>query len=87
MKFNLQDLLFFKKFITPSVLTFIFWILVIFSVLGGVFAIISGNFIQGLLVAIGAPIYLRISFELIAVIFNINSNLQKIADSKDTESK
>lgn len=85
MKFSLQDLLFFKKFITPSVLTFIFWIAVIISVLAGIFTIISGGFIQGLVMIIGLPIYLRISFELLAVIFNINSNLQKIADSKDSE--
>lgn len=85
MKFSLQDLLFFKKFITPSVLTFIFWIAVIISVIAGIFTIISGGFIQGLIMIIGLPIYLRISFELLAVIFNINSNLQKIADSKDSE--
>lgn len=85
----------FNKFITPSFITVLYWISIVFSILAGLGAIISSFsgygtdslFLYGLFIIIFGILSSRITCELILVVFNINKNLEKIAESKSTSTE
>lgn len=82
-----NDLLHFDKMITPKIITFIYWILLIasvgfglYSMFGGYSNFTIGKFLIGIItIGIGFLIS-RIWCELLIVIFKINENLKKIED-------
>jgi len=87
---NAKDLFFFNKFITPTVITFLYWLMLLGVVLAGIGTMFGGyegftfkNFMTGLMVIVFGGITVRIYLEIIMVIFKINSNLQKIADNSE----
>lgn len=98
MKPNLtfKDLIFFKKLITPSVLTYIYWLscvgIILFALISlfGSFAVFTfygfGAWLTSFFMIIVYTFVLfvstRVAFELIIIIFNINDNLKKIANQK-----
>jgi len=79
----MNDYLAFRKMITPVILKVLFWIGVLFIVIGSLFSMFSGQFWYGLLGLILGPFFLRVLFELILVTFQINDNLADIR--KNTE--
>lgn len=78
--FEPKDLLFLDKMVTPAILNVLYWILGVLVILGGVMSIISGGFIQGILIIPFGLLYLRVMMELLTVMFKINANVGRIAD-------
>jgi hypothetical protein len=80
----MNDLLFFDKMITPKIITFIYWVMLvvvaisglvwIFAGQGGFFARLFGALIGVIFGAIGV----RIWCELLIVLFKMNEALQDI---------
>lgn len=62
----------------PSVLTVIYWIVCIFIVLGGIVTMVNVSVVNGLIGIVIGLISVRVSFELICVVFSINRNLEKL---------
>jgi hypothetical protein len=87
---NARNLLFFDAMLTPKFITFIYWIGligVVFTGLGSIFFmgfqyVTFGSFIRGLFITVGGAIAVRVWCELMIVLFKINENVQKIANSK-----
>ena len=87
---NARSLFFFDTMLTPKFITIIYWIGligVVISGLGSIFLmgfqyVTFGGFIRGLLITVGGAIALRVWCELTIVLFKINENTQKIANSK-----
>jgi hypothetical protein len=88
---NARNLFFFDAMLTPKFITFIYWlglIGVVITGLGSIFMmgfryVTFGGFVRGLLITIGGAIAVRVWCELMIVLFKINENVQKIANSKN----
>lgn len=85
----MKSLLFFNTMLTPKIVTFVYWLLLIAAVISGIGQMFSGyygltfsSFFMGLLLIIGGAIGARIWCELMIVIFKINENLQAIKEQK-----
>ena len=83
----------FDKMITGTIIKFVYYILLILVVLGGVFLMLrhlfSGNFtyfLASLVVLPLAIIYVRITCEMLIVIFRISDNLSALRQMKEKES-
>jgi len=80
-----KNLLFFDTMITPKIITFIYWILLLGDIgfgfskmFGGWEGFTFAKFLTGLIfMAVGA-VAIRIWCELLIVIFKINENLQNL---------
>ncbi|MCL1078263.1 DUF4282 domain-containing protein [Parashewanella spongiae] len=82
----MRDILFFDSMLTPKIITFVYWIMLIGSVISGLttmFSSFGGGFISGLGIIIFGVIGARIWCELLIVLFKIHENLQKIADKSE----
>ena len=82
----MRDLLYFDSMITPKIITFLYWIMLIGVAISGLGLMFSGAGITGvitglLVIAVGA-LLARIYCELMIVLFKIHENLKKVADSK-----
>ena len=76
---DFKDLLFFDKMFMPKVITFIYWLLLLGCVIGGIVTMFSA-FFTGLAVLVGGAILSRLYSELIMVLFKINESLAVIRD-------
>ena len=85
-----RSVFFFDTMLTPKVITFVYWLLLFVVVIVGfgtmfgfgMGGITFGSFIKGLLMIVVGSAMVRIWCELLIVLFKINENVQKIADSK-----
>lgn len=75
--------------LTPKLVTFLYWLLLIGCFISGFIFMFSGyggltaeKLFTGLLTIIGGSITARLWCELMIVIFKINDNLQAIKDQK-----
>ncbi|MFQ1017023.1 DUF4282 domain-containing protein [Gilliamella sp. BG7] len=98
---TIKDLFCFDKMLTPSFITIVYWIALIiigfsaFTIILSSFALFTYSFTAGLftfftgiITFVVGFISTRIGFELICVLFNINHNIQKLANEKtDSEKK
>jgi len=78
-----NQLLFFDTMITPKLITFIYWLMLLGSIFYGLSHIFGGyftlsKFLMGLVYMVGGAISARIWCELLIVIFKINENLQNL---------
>jgi hypothetical protein len=73
-----KDVLFFDKMLTPQVITFIYWILLVAVVLGGIGTMFVQSFIAGLIGIVVGLVMVRIWCELLIVLFKMNDALQEI---------
>jgi len=86
-----HHLLYFDTMITPKIITFVYWALLV-AVLGFGLSYMFGGwggftfakFVTGLLIIAGGAITVRVWCELLIVIFKINENLQT-AKNKNKE--
>ncbi len=69
----------FKKMITPMVIQILFWIGVVLVVISGLMAMVSGEFLVGLLTILLGPVLVRVYAEIIMVMFKINDGVQRMA--------
>ena len=86
---QMKDVLFFDAMLTPKIITFIYWLLllgaVIFgvsSMLGGYDGITFGKLLKGLVIILGGALGARIYCELMIVLFKIHENIKKLADKQ-----
>lgn len=80
-----NGLFFFDTMITPKIITFIYWILLLADVGYGISTMFGGysgftftKFITGLVYIVIGAVAVRIWCELMIVIFKINENLQNL---------
>lgn len=83
----MREMLFFDAMLTPKIITFIYWLLLLVVLISGVSAMFAGyggsfvgKFFTGLLIIVGGGVGVRIWCELLIVMFKIHENLKKIAD-------
>jgi len=76
----------FETMITPKIITYVYWLALVFSVGYGLMVMFGGwggftitKFIAGIILTLVWAISARISCELLIIIFKINENLDKIA--------
>lgn len=81
----MKDILFFDKMITPKIITFIYWVLLLVAVLGGLASMFGGyggvtfgKLIVGILYAVAGAVGARIWCELLIVLFKMNEALQEL---------
>ena len=82
----MQDLISFKKFITPGFMQVIFWILVAANTISAIILMFSagspyvggGAVVLGLLQLILGPIFIRVACEVTIVIFRIYETLDEM---------
>ena len=81
----MKDVLFFDKMLTPKIITFVYWLLLLAAVVGGLGSMFGGyggftfgKFFMGLLYVVGGAIAARIWCELLIVLFKMNEALQEL---------
>ena len=81
----MRDIFFFDSMLTPKIITFVYWILLLFAVVGGLGAMFGGfggfsvgKFFMGLLYIVGGAVGARIWCELMIVLFKMNEALQEL---------
>ena len=87
---SIRDVLFFDAMLTPKVVTLVYWLLLVAAVIAGLGSMFYmgfqymtfGTFVRGLAITVGGAIGARIWCELVIVLFKLNENVQRIANSK-----
>ncbi len=87
---TIRDVLFFDAMLTPKVVTVVYWLLLVAAVIAGLGTMFYmgfqymtfGTFMRGIAITIGGAIGARIWCELVIVLFKLNENVQRIANSK-----
>ena len=81
----MKDVLFFDKMLTPNIITFVYWLLLLAAVVGGLGSMFGGyegftlgGLFMGVLYAVGGAIGARIWCELLIVLFKMNEALQEM---------
>jgi hypothetical protein len=83
-----KKLFFFEDMLTPKIITFVYWLALFGVVIGGIGSMFGfegltfSRFVTGIAIIVGGGIGVRIWCELLIVLFKINENVQKIANSK-----
>lgn len=82
----MKDIFFFDSMLTPKIITFVYWLMLVGSLISGlgtIFTQYGGGLFAGLGIIIGGFIASRIWCELLIVLFKIHENLQKIANKSE----
>jgi len=75
----MKDIFFFDKMLTPKIILFVYWLLLVSAIASGLGIMFAGNsFFGGLGTAIGGVIGVRIFCELLIVMFKMNEALQEL---------
>ena len=89
---DLNDLLTFRKMITPTIIQVIFWIGIIACAIGGIVGIVTGairntatGVLSGLAILIIGPLAVRVYCEALILVFRINDTLTEISDKMDRQ--
>lgn len=75
---EVRDVFFFDRMLTPQVITFVYWLLLVIIVISGLVAMFAQSFIAGLMAIIVGVLFARIWCELLIVLFKMNDALQAI---------
>lgn len=85
----MKNMFFFESMLTPKIITIVYWLLLLASLITGIVSMFSGyqgltflSFIFGIVTIAAGALGARIWCELMIVLFKINSNLQKLSDEK-----
>ena len=81
----MKDFLYLEKMLTPSIITFAYWLLLLFALVSGLGTMFSegvsfSRFLMGLGIIVGGAVAARIWCELLIVLFKINANIKVIAE-------
>ncbi|MCK7458913.1 DUF4282 domain-containing protein [Idiomarina aminovorans] len=81
----MKDALFFNNMLTPKIITFVYWILLLAAVIGGIGTMFAGfegftfsSFLIGIFYAVAGAVGARIWCELLIVLFKMNEALQDL---------
>ena len=77
----MKSLLGFDYLLTPRVLVFFYWIVMLFILIGGLYSMFTGSLIAGFFGMLFSLIGCRVTFELIMVAFKNNEYLRRIAEN------
>lgn len=81
----MKNLFHFDSMLTPKIITFVYWLLLLSAVITGLGTMFSGfgitSFFLGLVTIIGGAVLARIWCELLIVLFKIHENIKKVADA------
>jgi len=80
--FTFKDLLTLNKFITPTIMTVVYWVLMVVAIVVSLVMLFSGSVIQGIFSLILAPIYVRVLCEVMILLFKIHGVLCEIRDQR-----
>lgn len=75
---------FFDSMVTPKIITFLYWLMLLGVVVGGIYVMFLpyiGGFFKGLGILVFGALYVRISCEILIVIFKINESAHRIAEN------
>jgi hypothetical protein len=81
----MKSLLFFDSMITPKIITFVYWLMLLGAVVGGLGSMFAfgrmsfTGFATGLAIIVGGALGARIACELLIVLFKINENTHTMA--------
>lgn len=73
-----KSVFFFDKMLTPTIITFVYWLLLIGCVIGGLVTMFRTSFFAGLFGMAVGLLFSRIWCELLIVLFKMNDALQAI---------
>lgn len=78
----------FDRMVTPGIIKYVYWLLLFFTIVSGILGMLMSPFTSPitLVILILSIIALRISCEMIILMFNIYQQLKKIADNVPIES-
>jgi len=79
---EMKDALNFEKMLTPKIIMIVYYLGLAGVLIGGLKMIFSGAFFPGLGMIIFGALAVRIWCELFIVLFQLNKNVQKIAETK-----
>jgi hypothetical protein len=81
----MKNVLFFDNMLTPKIITFVYWLLLLAAAIGGLGAMFGGyegftigKFFMGLLYTAGGAVAIRMWCELLIVLFKMNEALQEL---------
>lgn len=89
---NFNELLRFDKMITPSLISILYWLLLLGVLMSGLgsmfmpFGFSFGAFLRGLFIIVLGAIGVRVWCELLIVVFKINGNLQALREQNENKS-
>jgi hypothetical protein len=81
----MRSILFFESMITPKIITFLYWLMLVAAAAGGVATALSlGPFsfpgiAAGLVVMAGGALVARVCCELLIVLFKINESMESVS--------
>ena len=85
----MRDVFFFNAMLTPKIITFVYWLLLLLTVVSGLGSMFGGyggvtvtKFLMGLGIMVGGAVGARIWCELLIVLFKIHENIKKVADKQ-----
>jgi hypothetical protein len=85
----MRDVFFFDAMLTPKIITFVYWLLLLLAVVSGLGSMFGGyggvtfaKFLMGFGVMVGGAVGARIWCELLIVLFKIHENIKKVADKQ-----
>lgn len=85
----LKQVLMFDSMLTPKIITFVYWLLLLVALVAGLnamsgyYGVTLGSFATGLAIMVFSAVLARIWCELLIVLFKIHENLKKIANKDD----
>ena len=68
----------FETMLTPVLIQILFWVAIVFCVVGGIVGLVHGAVGRGIALIILGPIAARIYAEILIVLFRINDHLRQI---------
>lgn len=81
----MRSVFFFDSMLTPKIITFVYWLLLLIAIVSGVAAMMNqyDGFLMGLAIIVFGAIGARLWCELMIVLFKINENVQKMANKSE----
>ena len=77
----MKDIFFFDSMLTPKIITFVYWLMLLGSLVLGLGLMYEAGNLGGLVIIIGGAIASRIWCELLIVLFKIHENSQKMINN------
>ena len=78
----MYDLLYLDNMVTPVIVTFVYWFLLVAAAISGLASLISGQILWGFTIAIGGAVSARIACELLIILFKMHEALEDLKDSR-----
>lgn len=79
-----KSIFFFDSMLTPKIITFLYWLMLLGVVIGGIYVMFMpyfGGFLKGLAILIFGAIYVRVFCEVMIVLFKINESAHRVAEN------